>query len=236
MSDDKPEPTHHRAIRSFVLRAGRLTEGQSRALAVLWPKFGIDAQSGMIDVGHLFQRQAPLVVEIGFGNGEATWRMAQAEPEKNFIGIEVHQPGVGHLLQALESRQLTNVRIARCDAVEFLRDRMPGRSVSELRIYFPDPWPKKRHHKRRIIQPAFLDLITDRLREGGLLHLATDWQDYADHMLEVLTAHQELRNCSSSGRFCDQPHWRPHTKYETRGERLGHQVFDLMFTVHPNRA
>lgn len=236
MTDRESRPAHHRPIRSFVLRTGRLTEGQSKALAGLWPKYGINSEPGLIDPGVLFGGQAPLVVEIGFGNGEATWRMAEAEAGKNFIGIEVHKPGVGHLLQMLEARQLPNVRIASCDAVEFLRDRLPRAAVSELRIYFPDPWPKKRHHKRRIIQPEFLDLLSTRIRPGGLLHLATDWQPYAEHMLEVLSAHAAFQNCSGINRYSDKPDWRPDTKYEARGARLGHRSFDLIFCVRANPA
>lgn len=231
MTDHESRPPHHRAIRSFVLRTGRLTEGQSKALSGLWPKFGISNEAGLINPAGIFGRRAPLVVEIGFGNGEATWRMARAEPEKDFIGIEVHQPGVGHLLQALESRQLGNVRIASCDAVEFLRERLPAMAISELRIYFPDPWPKKRHHKRRLVQTAFLDLAASRLQTGGKLHLATDWQSYAEHMLEALSAHPAFLNCSANGTYCEKPAWRPDTKYEARGARLGHGVFDLLFSV-----
>lgn len=230
---EQKSPPHHRAIRSFVLRTGRLTEGQSKALTSLWPKFGINNEPGLINPTLVFERQRPLVVEIGFGNGEATWRMAEAEPEKDFIGIEVHRPGVGHLLQALESRQLDNVRIASCDAVEFLQERLPPQAISELRIYFPDPWPKKRHHKRRIIQREFLDLVASRVQPAGLLHLATDWQAYAEHMLELLTAHPAFRNFSATGGYSEKPGWRPDTKFEARGARLGHRSFDLLFSVNP---
>jgi tRNA (guanine-N7-)-methyltransferase len=225
---------HHRPIRSFVLRKGRLTEAQARALRELWPIFGISSQSGVIDPTEFdpngaFGRDAPLVVEIGFGNGEATWRMARDEPEKNFLGIEVHKPGVGHLLQALETHELTNVRIARDDAVDFIRNQLPSGSIDEARIYFPDPWHKKRHNKRRIIQTPFLDLLASKMKPGALLHLATDWEPYAEHMLEVCTEHAQFENRSPSNDYCEKPGWRPETKYELRGERLGQHSRDLLF-------
>ena len=221
-------PDKDRPIRSFVLRKGRLTQAQARALAELWPRFGIEDHSALIDPAKLFGREAPLVIEIGFGNGEATWRMARDEPEKNFIGIEVHKPGVGHLLQALDAQELDNVRIARSDAVHFIRDRLTDHSMHEVRIYFPDPWPKKRHHKRRLIQAKFLDLLAARMAPGAVLHLATDWQPYADHMLEHLEETGAFENLSGSGDYCPRPQWRPQTKYELRGERLGHKTRDIV--------
>jgi tRNA (guanine-N7-)-methyltransferase len=218
-----------RPVRSYVLRQGRLTDAQARALKALWPVYGIDEADTPLDCRQLFGREAPLVVEVGFGDGAATWRMAQAEPDKNFIGIEVHQPGVGRLLQALDARQLDNVRIARADAVDFIRDRLAPDSISELRIYFPDPWPKKRHHKRRIVQAAFLDLLAARLAPGAILHLATDWEPYAEHMLEVLKAHPDFVNQSPDGGYSERPRWRPVTKFERRGDRLGHTSHDLVY-------
>jgi tRNA (guanine-N7-)-methyltransferase len=218
-----------RPVRSYVLRQGRLTDAQARALKALWPVYGIDEADTPLDCRQLFGREAPLVVEVGFGDGAATWRMAQAEPDKNFIGIEVHQPGVGRLLQALDARQLDNVRIARADAVDFIRDRLAPDSISELRIYFPDPWPKKRHHKRRIVQAAFLDLLAARLAPGAILHLATDWEPYAEHMLEVLEAHPDFVNQSPDGGYSERPRWRPVTKFERRGDRLGHTSHDLVY-------
>jgi tRNA (guanine-N7-)-methyltransferase len=234
MCSDEKGRKHHRPIRSFVLRKGRLTTAQARALEELWPDLGIDKSSGVIDPVGIFRRSAPLVIEIGFGNGEATWRMARDEPEKNFIGIEVHKPGVGHLLQALESNELGNVRIARIDAVDFIRDQLPDQCLDGVRVYFPDPWHKKRHHKRRIIQPAFLDLLAQKMIPGGILHLATDWVPYAEHMLEVCAAHEGFINLSPTGNYCDKPEWRPPTKYEARGERLGHEVNDLLFARKPD--
>ena len=226
-SPERPEK-YHRPVRSFVLRKGRLTDAQARALDELWPSFGIDRGTDNINPVKLFARQAPLVIEIGFGNGEATWRMARNEPEKNFIGIEVHKPGVGHLLQALEAHQLNNVRIAREDAVEFIHDRLSDTCIDEVRIYFPDPWPKKRHHKRRIIQSEFLDLLAGKMKTGALLHLATDWHPYAEFMLEVTDVHPAFENLSPSGDFCPRPDWRPETKYELRGERLGQPSRDIL--------
>jgi tRNA (guanine-N7-)-methyltransferase len=224
---DNPDK-FHRPIRSFVLRKGRLTVAQSRALQELWPAFGIARDPGLINASALFGRTAPLVVEIGFGNGEATWRMAQNEQDKDFIGIEVHKPGVGHLLQCLESRQVSNVRIAQDDAVEFINDRLGDHCLDEVRIYFPDPWPKKRHHKRRIIQTGFLDLLAFKMKPGAVLHLATDWQPYAEHMLEVCNGHPAFSNQSPGKDYVPKPDWRPETKYELRGERLGQPSRDIL--------
>jgi len=228
MPDSKSEQANHRPIRSFVLRKGRLTDAQAQALDELWPGFGIEPDTTVIDPDRLFGRTAPLVLEIGFGNGEATWRMARNEPKKNFIGVEVHRPGVGRLLNALQDHGLQNVRIACTDAVDFTRNRLPQNSLAEVRIYFPDPWPKKRHHKRRLIQTAFLDLLAEKMASGGLLHLATDWQPYAEHMLEVCNPHPAFANQSPTGDCIDRPAWRPETKYELRGESLGHEASDIL--------
>lgn len=220
---------HKRPIRSFVLRGGRLTVAQQRALDELWPHYGIDQHEIVLDFDDYFDHPADIIVEIGFGNGESTWRMAQQEPENNFIGIEVHEPGVGQLLMALDANHIENVRIAREDAVPFLQQRIEAGSLSGVRIYFPDPWPKKRHHKRRLIQPEFISVIARCMAADGILHLATDWQPYADHMLEVLDSSADFVNLSPSGDYCERPKWRPHTKYEQRGERLGHEVRDLLY-------
>jgi len=222
------EPTH-RTIRSFVLRKGRLTVAQERALDELWPHFGIENRETVLDFDDHFDRPAEVIVEIGFGNGESTWRMALDEPGKNFIGIEVHEPGVGQLLMALEEHAIENVRIVCGDAVPFLQNRIPEGSLAGIRIYFADPWPKKRHHKRRIVQPGFVDHLARCLSEGGILHLATDWQPYAEHMLEVMRTRSDFVNLSPTGDYCETPEWRPHTKYEKRGERLGHEVRDLLY-------
>lgn len=216
-------------MRSFVLRGGRLTEGQKRALNELWPRFGIEQGDTVLDLQTLFGNQAPVIMEIGFGNGDATWQMASAHPEENYLGVEVHRPGVGHLLLKIEEQNLGNIRIACADAVEFLQRRIAEASLDGVRIYFPDPWPKKRHHKRRIIQAAFVRLLASRMRTGAVLHLATDWAPYADFMLEEIAAVEGFVNLSDQGDFCDMPEWRPQTKYEKRGERLGHHVRDLLF-------
>ena len=223
------EPTHPRKIRSFVLRKGRLTVAQQHALDELWPHYGIENRETVLDFDDYFDRQADVIVEIGFGNGESTWRMALEEPDVNFIGIEVHEPGVGQLLMALEEHEIENVRVACEDAVPFLENRIAPGSLAGVRIYFADPWPKKRHHKRRLIQPDFVAMLAQRIASGGILHLATDWQPYADHMLEVLQASPDFINLSPTGDYCETPQWRPYTKYEARGERLGHEVRDLLY-------
>jgi tRNA (guanine-N7-)-methyltransferase len=223
------ETPRARHVRSFVLRAGRLTEGQKRALDELWPVYGITGGDAVLDFGALFSNDHPVIMEIGFGNGDATWQMAAAQPDENYLGVEVHKPGVGHLLLKIAEHGLSNIRIACEDAVELLSLRIPDRSLSGVRIYFPDPWPKKRHHKRRIIQPRFLGLLARKMRSGGILHLATDWKPYAEHMLEVMHNSNDFENLSPDGGALPRPEWRPATKYEKRGERLGHGVSDLVF-------
>jgi len=222
------EPTH-RNIRSFVLRKGRLTIAQQHALDELWPHYGIDHRETVLDFEDHFERVADVIVEVGFGNGESTWRMAQQEPDKNFIGIEVHEPGVGQLLMALEEHAIENVRIFCGDAVPFLQNRIAAGSLAGVRIYFADPWPKKRHHKRRLIQPAFVDQLARCIKKDGILHMATDWQPYADHILEVMQSRTDFVNLSETGDYCERPEWRPYTKYEERGESLGHEVRDLLY-------
>jgi len=224
--DDTP---HRRTVRSYVLRAGRLTPAQQRALDELYPKWGVPAGTGSLDFRTLFGRSAEVVLEIGFGNGEATWRMARDEPGRDFIGVEVHPPGVGRLLQNLDRHGIGNVRVAMEDAVAFVTQRITAGSLDEVRIWFPDPWPKKRHHKRRLIQPAFVALLAEKMRPGAILHLATDWAPYAEQMLEVLGASEAFENLSPTGDICAQPDWRPDTKYERRGQRLGHATRDLLF-------
>jgi tRNA (guanine-N7-)-methyltransferase len=222
-------PPRRRPVRSYVIRGGRLTTGQQRALDELYPRWGITEGEETLDFDTLFGRQAERILEIGFGNGESTWRMAQGEPERDFIGVEVHPPGVGRLLLSLEAEDLSNVRVWLGDAVDFLEHRIPEASLAGIRIYFPDPWHKKRHHKRRLIQPEFIALLASRLAPGGILHLATDWVPYAEHMLEVLQAAPGFVNRSSDGDYSPKPDWRPHTKYEARGDRLGHETRDLVF-------
>lgn len=218
-----------RPVRSYVIRGGRLTAGQQRALDELYPRWGVPDGDEPLDLDALFRRQAERIVEIGFGNGESTWRMAQGEAERDFIGVEVHPPGVGRLLLSLEAKDIGNVRVWLGDAVDFLERRIPEGSLAGIRIYFPDPWHKKRHHKRRLIQPEFVALLASRLAPGGVLHLATDWVPYAEHMLEVLQGAPEFVNRSPDGGYSPKPEWRPQTKYEARGDRLGHETRDLVF-------
>ena len=218
-----------RPVRSFVLRGGRLTDAQKRALDELWPRYGLQIGDGPLDFSVLFGNAHPVILEIGFGNGDATWRMALANPDENYVGVEVHRPGVGHLLLQLEEHAIPNVRVACEDAVEFLDVCVRPASLDGVRLYFPDPWPKKRHHKRRIVQPGFISSLAQKIAPGGLLHMATDWAPYAVHMLNVMAASADFTNVADSGEYCPRPEWRPMTKYEKRGERLGHEVYDLLF-------
>jgi tRNA (guanine-N7-)-methyltransferase len=223
------DPTH-RPIRSFVLREGRLTEGQQRAFDRCWPKYGVDCVAGeQLELGALFGNDHPVYLEIGFGNGEALAESAARHPERNYLGIEVHRPGVGHLLLKVEEQGLNNVRILRHDAMELLRHGLAEGTLSGILLFFPDPWHKKRHNKRRIVRPEFATLAARALKPGGLLHMATDWEDYAQHMLEVLSAAPEFENSAGEGRFAPRPEERPLTKFEQRGQRLGHGVWDLLF-------
>ena len=219
----------HRAIRSFVVRAGRMTVAQERAWQELWPRFGIETSDALLDLPAIFGRDAPCTLEIGFGNGESLVALAAAHPERDFLGIEVHRPGVGHLMLRAEEHHLTNLRAICRDAVEVLQRCIPEGSLDELLLYFPDPWPKKRHHKRRIVQPDFVALVANRLRPGGVFRMATDWRHYAEQMLEVAGHCAALRNESSQGGYVPRPDSRPVTRFERRGQRLGHDVWDLAF-------
>lgn len=223
--DNESREPPKRRVRSFVRRPGRMTAAQQRALDELLPRYALAFDCN--DFRAAFSRAAPLVVEIGCGNGDALVWMAANEPDKNFIGIEVHEPGVGRLLRGLARDGLGNVRVAMRDAVEVLRTQAPDASIDELRIYFPDPWPKKRHHKRRLIQPEFASEMIRALKPGGVLHLATDWAPYADWMREVLAEQPALSDISQPG-FA-RPGWRPQTHFERRGERKGHPIADLVY-------
>lgn len=218
-----------RQVRSFVLRQGRLTDAQERAFAEHWARYGLDYAGTPRDFDAAFGRRAERVFEIGFGNGEALLFACGNEPARDFIGIEVHRPGVGRLLNALAEAGHANARLYCHDAVEVLRNEIAPASLDEVRIFFPDPWHKKRHHKRRLVQPEFAALLAERLRPGGLLHLATDWEDYARHMWEVLDAEPRLRNRAGPGGSLPRPPWRPQTHFEARGLRLGHGVWDLLY-------
>ena len=217
----------HRTVRSFVARAGRMTGAQERAWAELWPRYAVPDGDDALDFAALFGRDAPLTVEVGFGNGESLVALAAANPGRDFLGIEVHRPGVGHLMLRAEALGLANLRIACRDAVEVLERRVPDGSVSELLLYFPDPWPKKRHHKRRLLRPDFVHALALRLVPGGYLHVATDWEDYADEVLATLDAEPLLANTAAG--FAPRPAHRPLTKFEARGVKLGHGVWDLVF-------
>jgi tRNA (guanine-N7-)-methyltransferase len=217
-----------RPIRSFVLREGRLTAGQQRAFEELWPSFGSTLpKDETFDPRALFDHPQPLYLEIGFGNGESLAAMAERHPGRNYLGIEVHRPGVGHLLIRIEELGLQNLRVLREDAVEVLH-RLPAEALDGVYLFFPDPWHKKRHHKRRIVQPEFLDRLHRVLKPGGRFHAATDWQDYAEHMMKVVSADHRFRNLGGPGRFTPRPPDRPLTKFEQRGQRLGHEVWDLI--------
>jgi tRNA (guanine-N7-)-methyltransferase len=229
MSADS-DKTPHRAIRSFVVRAGRMTTGQARALEDLWPRYGVEYTPAPLDLGALFARNAPRTLEIGFGNGEHLASLAAAHPERDYLGIEVHRPGVGHLLMLAGERGLSNVRASQHDAVEVLLHQIPPESLDEVLVLFPDPWHKKRHNKRRLIQPAFVELLAPRLRKDGVLRLATDWEEYALQMLDVLRAADSLfANESPSGDWMPRHEERAPTRFERRGARLGHGVWDLAF-------
>jgi tRNA (guanine-N7-)-methyltransferase len=223
----------HRAIRSFVLRQGRFTEAQQRAFEALWPRYGLDYAGVPRDFDRVFERSAPRVLEIGFGNGEALRYAAARDPARDLIGIEVHAPGVGRLLNALAADGASNVRVYHHDAVEVLTHEIADAGLDEIRIYFPDPWHKKRHHKRRLVQPAFAELLVRKLAPGGRLHLATDWRDYAEQMWDVLDATPGLRNRAGARGCVPRPDWRPQTHFETRGQRLGHGVWDLLYDRMP---
>lgn len=234
-SPEAPDPTpfppdqRNRPIRSFVLRQGRFTPAQQRAFAEHWGRYGLAIGDGPLDALRVFGRRAPLVLEIGFGNGEQVLWSAHNEPDKDFIGIEVHRPGVGRLMNALASRNVDNVRLYNEDAVAVLERCFAPGSLAEVRIYFPDPWPKKRQQKRRLIQPPFIALLADRTVRGGVLHLATDWADYAEHMHSVLADSPRWRNRAAAARFVERPAWRTQTHFEQRGRRLGHGVWDLLY-------
>jgi len=220
------DPTERR-IRSFVTRAGRLSTAQERALNDLGPKYMIGHTKAPLDFEQAFGRKAPVILEIGFGMGQTTAHIARLMPEKDFIGVEVHTPGVGSLLKLIGDEELTNLRVIQHDAVEVLRDMIPAGSLAGVHIYFPDPWHKARHNKRRLIQGPFVKTLTEHLAPGGYLHLATDWEDYAVQMLEVLSAEPALRNTADG--YAPQPSYRPLTKFENRGLKLGHGVWDLVF-------
>lgn len=225
MTPDPASP--HRPVRSFVLRQGRVSPAQRRACETLLPRYGVPYQSAALDLEALFGRPAPKILEIGYGMGETTAAIAEAHPENDYVGIEVHTPGVGNLLQLIGARGLSNIRVIQHDAVEVLAHMIAPDTLAGAHIYFPDPWPKKRHHKRRLLQPPFVALLASRLQPGAYLHAATDWEDYAAQILEVLSAEPTLVNTADG--YAARPAYRPLTKFEQRGLKLGHAVRDIIF-------
>lgn len=227
-ADQLESVSRPRRIRSFVRREGRLTPGQQQALEQLWPVYGLDP-AATTDLDAAFGSHAPVTLEIGFGNGEALAAMAEAAADQHFLGIEVHRPGVGRLLRTLDDRGIGNVRVCSDDAVDILRQYIPAGALARILLFFPDPWPKKKHHKRRILQPEFVSLAAQALADGGVLHMATDWVPYAEQMLDVVQASPDFRNAAAGGGYSPRPAYRPLTKFERRGQRLGHEVRDLIF-------
>jgi tRNA (guanine-N7-)-methyltransferase len=223
------ESAKHRPIRSFVLRPGRITAGQRKALDENWPGWGLDRAAGRFESQQAFGREGPLVLEIGFGMGSSLVQMAAAAPATNFLGVEVHRPGVGKLMHNMVASGVDNIRVYCDDAVAVLNECLVDSSLDRVQIFFPDPWHKKKHHKRRLIQQDFIALLSSRLKPGGVLHLATDWENYAQHILSVLDAADTLENLSTAGGYVPRPEDRPLTKFEQRGQRLGHGVWDLMY-------
>jgi len=218
-------------VKSFVKREGRLTNAQARAIEINWPSKGLSVEQGLLNFDDVFGRTAPTVLEIGFGMGKSLVEMAAAAPENNFIGIEVHRPGVGACLADAEEAAIENLRVFEHDAVEVLAQSIADNSLHRLQLYFPDPWHKTRHHKRRIVQPDFVQNLRSKLAIGGTFHMATDWENYAEYMMEVMTQAQGFENTSSEGPagYVPRPDYRPITKFEVRGQKLGHGVWDLIF-------
>ena len=229
-SQDKRSEKVHPLIRSFVRRQGRITESQKKAINDLWPQYGLALKRGLLDVEKTFARKAArTIVEIGFGNGHSLSCMAEQSPSNNYIGMEVHKPGVGSLLINIREKELTNIRFYWDDAVEVLDQCIGVDSLDGVQLFFPDPWHKRRHNKRRIIKPEFVDLISSRLKSGGYFHMATDWEDYAQYMMSVMSERNDFNNKAGLNEYSLKPDYRPNTKFEKRGERLGHGVWDLIF-------
>ncbi|MDI1232584.1 MAG: tRNA (guanosine(46)-N7)-methyltransferase TrmB [Methylobacter sp.] len=233
MLSAEQNPSHR--IRSFTRRQGRITQGQQLALDSHWDTYCLDADVDY-DFSQVFGRVAPLIIEIGFGSGDSLAKMAAANPDKDYIGIEVHKPGVGHLMLLLDQQSLTNVRIYCHDAMDIIEHKIADNSLAGVHLFFPDPWPKKKHHKRRIVRPSFVELLARKLQPDGYFHTATDWQNYAEHMLTVLSAGTGISNASATGDYCERPEYRPLTKFEQRGIRLGHGVWDLIFRKEKVKA
>ena len=219
-----------RKIQSFVKRTGRLSKGQSLGLTELWRDYGIDIDKKMLNLEDIFSNQNDITIEIGFGNGDSLLEMAIKQPDMNFLGIEVYEAGVGRLVNEASKKNVSNLRVIKEDAVEVIENNIPDKSISHCQLFFPDPWHKKRHHKRRIVQMSFLDLLSNKLKENGKVHIATAWENYAEHILETLESHKHFKNCSGAHRYSERPKNRPLTKFENRGQKLGHGVWDIIFT------
>ena len=226
--DMRPE-YREKSIRSYVVRAGRMTEAQRKAFEVSWPVYGLKLADGAIDTDFVFGRTGQKVLEIGFGMGTSLIEMAVASPNIDFIGVEVHPPGVGTLMNSARIEDLSNLRVYLADANDVLEECFATQSIDRLQLYFPDPWHKKKHNKRRIVKSTFVQQVRAKLRSGGILHMATDWQHYADQMMETLSEAEGFENCAGAGQYSERPSYRPITKFEKRGEKLGHGVWDLVF-------
>ena len=226
MSDVKPL----RKIKSFVKRSGRLSKAQAIGLNELWNDYGINLNGKLLNFEELFLNQNNVTLEVGFGNGDSLLETAIHQPNQNFLGIEVYEAGVGRLINEANKNQLVNLKIIKDDAVEVLNNNIPDDSISHFQLFFPDPWHKKRHHKRRIVQTSFLDLLSKKLKNNGIVHIATDWENYAEHIMETLESHSHFKNCAGDHIYSERPEQRPLTKFENRGQKLGHGVWDIIFT------
>ncbi len=225
---------NHRPIKSFVLRQGRVTSAQQHALDNYWPTYGIDFSEQLLPLEQLFSNDNDVIVEIGFGNGESLLQQAKNQPEYNFIGIEVHGPGVGHLMHLANSEGVKNIKVIRHDAIDVLKHQLGNNTLKQIQLFFPDPWHKKRHHKRRIISPEFIKLVHKKLKTGGFFHMATDWQHYAQQMLAEMDATEGFLNCSGAGNYSENKGTRCESKFERRGLKLGHGVWDLIYQKQPS--
>lgn len=226
----KPE-FRPRAVRSFVIRSGRMTDGQRAAFEKHWPVYGLELDQGLLEQARDFGRSSDLIVEIGFGMGDSLLQMCQGDPDANFVGIEVHPPGVGRIISRAALGSVENLRVYMADAKDVLAECFIDRSIDRIQIYFPDPWHKKKHHKRRLVQNEFLAMLQPKLKSGGILHLATDWQNYAEHMLAVMESQPRFVNLAGVGQYSPRPEWRPETKFERRGHKLGHGGWDLIYKL-----
>ena len=229
LAQAESEGKYIRKVRSFVKREGRLTKGQAASLEKCWPSMGLEHKNGLLDFTQVFGNDNPVVLEIGFGMGKSLVEMAKNDPNSNFIGIEVHRPGVGACLMDADAQEVTNLRVFEHDAVEVLADCIADGSLAKVQLFFPDPWHKKRHHKRRIVQAEFAELVRTKLAVGGTFHMATDWEPYAEYMAEVMNAAPGYTNTAQGGDYVERPAYRPITKFEVRGQKLGHGVWDLIY-------